>query len=117
MNLKNLVNELKYIGILFVIGVIGFKICFYKESFVVVIRTVFSLFWLFVLPGFSLMYYWHDKLSFLERLIIGVALGAALIGSISYYLGLLGLHIKYHGIILPVLFLIVAFIIIVKKKE
>jgi hypothetical protein len=37
----------------------------------------------------------------LERLIIGTATSTAIIGISSYYLGLIGLHVKYHGIIIP----------------
>lgn len=116
---KHLSDKLKkefgIIGVLFIVFLIVFKILFYKESFFVVVKTVFGLFWLFALPGFALMYYWHDKLDFLERLVIGVVFGAALVGSLSYYLGLLGLHAKYHGIILPLALLIVALIIVWKK--
>ena len=118
---KNLIDKLKkefsVVGVLFIVFLIVFKILFYKESLIIVIKTVFALFWIFVLPGFALMYYWHDKLNFLERLIIGITLSAALIGLLSYYLGLFGLNIKYHGFLLPILFLIIAFVIIVKKKE
>ena len=118
---KHLVEKLKkefsVIGVLFIIFVIVFKIVFYKESFIVILRMVFSLFWLFALPGFALMYYWHDKLDFLERFLIGTALGLAIDGILSYHLGLLGLNIKYHGVLLPILLLIVAFVIIFLKKE
>ena len=86
------------------------------ESFLIVLRTVFAFFWMFILPGFYLMYYWHEKLSFLERFIVGIAVSASVIGISSYYLGLAGLNIKYHGILLPILFLIIDFILIWKNK-
>jgi len=109
-------NESKNIFYLFLIGIIIFKILFYKESFLIILRTVFAFFWLFILPGFYLMYYWHEKLGFLERFIIGVTVSASVIGIFSYYFGLLGLNIKYHGILLPVLFLIIDFFIVWRKK-
>jgi len=106
LNRKNLVNELKYIGILFITGLVIFKILFYKENLIIILRTVFALFWMFALPGYAVMYYWHDKLSFLERFIIGIALGIAVIGIASYYLGLIGLNIKYH-VVLPLVIILV----------
>ncbi len=103
-------------GILFLITLVIFKILFFKENLVVIFRTVFALFWLFILPGFALMYYWHKKLTFLERLIIGSCLSIAIIGVIGYNLGLLGLHIKYHGIVLPIICFVISFFIIKKKN-
>ena len=116
---KELMDKLKKeslsILILFVAIVIMFKILFYKEGFLAVLRTVFALFWVFVLPGFCLMYYWHEQLEFMARLIIGIAVSSAIIGIASYYLGLLGLNIMYHGIILPAICLIAGFFIISKE--
>ncbi|MBI4452007.1 hypothetical protein HY637_01130 [Candidatus Woesearchaeota archaeon] len=94
-------KESVYIGILFLIGLIILKIIYYKDSFIVSLRFALSLFWLFVLPGYCIMIYWEEKLDFLERFVIGIALSAAVIGILSYYLGLIGLNIKYHGILLP----------------
>lgn len=108
-------SEGKHLFYLFLAAIIIFTILFYKESFLIVLRTVLAFFWLFILPGFSLMYYWHEKLSFLERLIIGIAVSASVIGISSYYLGLLGLHIKYHGVILPALLISLAFFLNFRK--
>lgn len=116
---KELVSKIKseiiYIGILFVVGLIIFKIAFYKENFLIILRTVFGFFWLFILPGFFIMYYWHEKLDFVGRFVIGIALGVALIGISSYYLGLLGLHLKYHAIVLPLFYLIIGVILLFRK--
>ena len=109
-------NEALWILILLVLSVIAFKIVFYKESLLIVIRVVMSIFWLFVLPGFIVMYYWHEKLEFAERLIIGVPLSTVLVAIPSYYLGLLGLNIKYQGIILPFIVIVVGLMIIKKRK-
>lgn len=94
-------KEIKYIGLLFLLCLIIFKIAFYKEDFFVVFRTVLSLFWLFAIPGYFSMLYWHDKLEFMERFIAGIALAGAVIGVFSYYLGLLGLNTRYHAFLLP----------------
>ena len=116
---KELVNKIKkeliYIGILFAAGIIIFKIAFFKEDILFILKTVFAFFWIFVLPGFFIMYYWHEKTDILERVIIGIVLSAALMGVSSYYIGILGVHIKYHGFILPLFYLIVGVILISRK--
>ena len=110
-------KELQYIGILLLVLLVIFKIVFFNESLFIVIKMVLSLFWLFVLPGYSVIFYWHNKLDFVERLVIGTAMSAAVIGTISYYLGLAGLNIKYHGILLPLVIIAVSSIIIMKKDK
>ena len=108
-------NEFITIVVLFVISIVIFKILFYKESFVVILRTVASIFWMLVLPGFSLMYYWEEKLDFIERFIIGVILSAAIFSVIGYNLAFLGFDIKYHIVVIPVLCLIAGFFVVRKK--
>lgn len=93
---------------LFVAIIILLKILFYRESVIVTLRAAVSLFWLFIMPGFGLLYYYHERLGFLERLIISIPLSGAIIGITSYYIGLAGLHARYHGIILPMAVLIAA---------
>jgi len=94
-------KEMKHIGILLLLALVIFKIAFFKENLIVLARTVLSLFWLFVLPGYFIMLYWKEKLGFLERFVIGIFISASVIGILSYYLGLVGLNIKYHAVILP----------------
>ena len=108
-------KELQYLGILLLVSLILFKLVFFNEDLFVTVKMILSLFWIFVLPGYSVMFYWHEKLDFVERLVIGAALSAAVIGTISYYLGLAGLHIKYHGILLPVVIIAISLIMIIKK--
>lgn len=104
-------KELLIIGLLFIVVFIAFKIIFLQESFFVVLRTVFAIFWLFVLPGYFVMFYWKEELKLFERLIIGIAVGTAVIGLSSYYIGLLGLHIKYHTVVLPIVLITLGLII------
>ena len=115
---KELVDKLKkefvYILGLFLLSILIFKFVFSKEQFIVVVKVLLGFFWLFVLPGFSLMYYW-PSLSFLERFVIGIAVSLALIGTMSYYAGLMGLHTKYHAILLPIILLVFGSLIIWKK--
>lgn len=109
-------EESKYIGILFIIGLIILKIVYFKESLFVILKIVASLFWLFVIPGYFAMLYWREKLEFAERFVIGVLASAAIIGIFSYYIGLIGLNIKYHAFILPPLIIIIGFWAAIKKK-
>ena len=95
------IRESKYLGLAFLIGLVIFKIVFYQENLIALFMNVLSLFWIFALPGYFIMLYWKEKLGFLERFVIGLILSAAIIGILSYYLGLMGLNIKYHAIILP----------------
>jgi uncharacterized membrane protein len=94
-------SEFKKISISFGISVIAFQIMYYLTPFFVTLRTVFSIFWLFVLPGMSFLLHYRHKLHFVERFVISVPVSIAIVGTFSYYLGLFGLHAKYHGWILP----------------
>ncbi len=94
-------KELIYLLIALVSGIVLFKLVFYNENFANVLGFVSSLFWLFVVPGYFIMLYWEKSLDFLERVIIGTALGIGLEGILSYYIGLFGLNIKFHSWVLP----------------
>jgi len=112
-----IIKESKYIGILFLLALVIFKIAFYKENLVVLLRNVLSLFWLFVIPGYFIMLYWKENLEFVERIIIGIGLAAAIIGISSYYISLAGLNTKFHAIVLPLLIIFIGVIINVKKSK
>lgn len=115
--MNKLKDEAKYLGILFLLSIIILKIVFYKENILLTLRLTASFFWMFILPGFSLMYYWQEKIKFTERFIVSIALSAAIIGISSYYLGLIGLHLKYHSILLPAVFIALGLLILFKKKS
>ncbi len=108
-------KEVQYIGILFLLVLIIFKIAFYKENLIVLFRNVLSLFWLFVLPGYFILLYWKEKLGFVERFIVGIMVSAAIIGITSYYIGLIGLNIKYHIILLPLILIIIGIAAAIRK--
>ncbi|MBI3034079.1 hypothetical protein HYY72_02875 [Candidatus Woesearchaeota archaeon] len=112
---ETLKKEAISLGLAYIALLIIFQAVFYRENVLVTLRSVSSLFWLFILPGFIIMLYWHESLDFLQRLIIGSALGAAIVGLLGYNLGLLGIHIMYHGIILPLAMYAVGAIMILKK--
>ena len=110
-------KEFKHIGVLFALGLIIFKIAFFKEELIVIFRYVLSLFWLFVLPGYFIMLYWAEKLDFVERLVVGTAVAAGVMGIFSFYLGLFGLNIKYHAIILPIVLISVGVFVSYRKAK
>ncbi len=116
--LKLLKKELIYLIIALVSGIFLFKLIFYNETFANLIKFVLSLFWLFVIPGYSMMLYWQKSLDFVERMVIGTALGVGLEGILSYYFGLFGMHIKFHAIVLPLVIIgIGAFVFLKFSKK
>lgn len=106
-----------YIAALFLTVLAIFKIAFYKEAIIVLLRTAASIFWLFLLPGYFMMLYWHEKLNFLERSIIGAIIAASAIGIASYYLGIFGVNVKHHTFLLPLLFIASGFIAALLRKS
>ena len=110
-------KELPYIGILFLFSIAIFKIVFFKDTIVILLRSVLALFWLFVLPGYCIMLYWNEKLEFIERFIIGIIFSAGATGIFSYYIGLIGLNIKYHTVLLPLVIMVIGMIIVLNKKN
>ena len=115
--LRVIKKEFLFIGISFLLILVIFKIVFFKEDLMVLIRIVLSLFWLFVIPGYFTMLYWREKIDFLERFIIGIALATAAMGMLSYYLGLIGLNVKYHTFVLPSIFILFGIIINFRKTK
>jgi len=80
------------------------QVLFYKEATITVFRVSASFFWILVLPGFGITYLWD--LEFPERFTISVPISAAIIGIFSYYLGLVGVHVKTSLYLLPIISLI-----------
>ena len=55
-------------------------------------------------------------MDFIERFVIGTALGLGIIGSASYYIGILGVNIQYQTILLPLVIIAIGIFINFKKK-
>lgn len=108
-------KELSNVGFLFIAVFMIFKLVYYKDPLLTSLRFAASLFWMFVLSSYFIMLYWKDKLDFTERLIIGIGLSAAVIGIASYYIGLMGLNISYHGIFLPLIMIVTGLTVSWKK--
>lgn len=118
MKNKHLDNLIKEIGIfigIYIVLLLIFKLVFINENLFIIIKIVSSLFWLFIIPGWTITYYWRTRIDMLERMIIGTAISAAILGIFSYYLGVLGFSISYHSIILPLIMLIISMLINLKK--
>lgn len=109
-------QEAIWLSILFIVSAIVLKIIFFRENISVVMRTAAAFFWIFVLPGFAILFYWHEKIPFLERFVAGILLSAAITGISSYYLGLAGINIMYHSFILPIAIIAVSVFLIWKKS-
>ncbi len=110
------IQEWQKIVFSFVIVVLILRIIFLNEAFIVLLKAAASVYWVFVLPGIGLTYLLRD-LTFIERFAASVAIGAALVGVSSYYLGLLGVHIKYSAIVVPAIFIAVSAIMMFKGSK
>lgn len=110
-------KEMIYLLILLVLEITILKIIFHKESFLIVVKLALSLFWLFILPGFMIMYFFVEQLNFIERIVAGITLGMAFLGVVGYNLGVLGLLIKYQVWILPVIAIGLGIFALIKNQK
>lgn len=110
-------EEGMYLGIFFIIILLILKVVFYKEEIIVIIKIAFSILYLFVLPGYFITLYWKEKIEFKERIILGVVAAASVVGILSYYIGLLGLNVKYHFILPTIIVVLSILVLLLSKKE
>jgi hypothetical protein len=110
-------HELVTLGIAFVVSAIIFQIVFYNESPLTVLRLTGGLFWLFTIPGMAILLQWKERVSAPAMVVMGTILGMAVVGIGSYYLGLIGLNIKYSAVILPIIFVALAITAELAKKK
>jgi hypothetical protein len=108
-------QEITALGISFAVAFIILAAVFYKESAFVVLRLAAGIFWLFTIPGMAILWWWREKISPAAIVVMGTVLGMAVVGIASYYLGVLGVNIKYSGIILPIIIVGTALAISLKK--
>jgi uncharacterized membrane protein len=66
-------------------------------------HLIAGTFWLFVLPGWCIMLPWQKEFELLERAVIGILAAAGLFTIASYYAGLIGIHIRIHTVLFPLL--------------
>ena len=102
-------SEFKSLIGTFVVVAAVLKIAYNNEGMADVLRVSASLFWLFIMPGYFLTLYWKESLGFLERIIMGSIAAIAVVGIISYYLGLVGLKLQNQTILLPLAIIVFSF--------
>jgi len=93
--------------VLLVAMLLIFKIVFYKDTIINSAKISFAIIWIMIIPGYAFMLHWREHLNFIERAVIGSCASAGMYGILSYYLGIIGIHVKYHIFILPVLFIVI----------
>jgi hypothetical protein len=108
-------QELTTLGIAFAIAYIILQAVFYRESALNVLKLAAGMFWLFTIPGVAILWFWKEKISPAAMAAMGTVLGMAVVGIASYYFGVLGLDLKYSGIILPIIVVGTALAISLKK--
>ena len=105
---RELKQEAKWLAATFAVFFIIVYIAHRDESVAVVARTAAAIYWLFVIPGYAVMFYWRAHLGFVERVVAGTAAAMVVVGVASYYLGLIGLKLQNQTLILPALVIIIS---------
>ncbi len=108
-------SEWEKIALSFIAFSLAIKILFFNESLITVLKLSLSVYWVFIIPGIGITYLFQ-KMGFIERFALSLAIGAALVGVSSYYLGIIGIHIKYSAIIVPAFFNIISIAIMIRSK-
>jgi len=106
LSLDTIKKDMLCLGISFVVVLLFFKIVFYDEEFIILLKLVASIFFQFVVPGFFLTYMFFDKPGMSQKFILGIGLMAVFSPILSYYLGIIGLNIKFHWPIFIILALL-----------
>ncbi len=114
--MKQLVDELKKIGILFIVAYAFFQIHYYKESPFTIVRLLVAHFYLFIIPGYCLMLYYLKKIEFPYRVFIGVGLGYALQGILSFLITFLfKINLRSYYLFIPLIIIIIG--VYLARKE
>ena len=72
---KTIIKELQYLALIFIVLLVIFKIHYYKESVIILLKLALSHFYLFIIPGYCLMLYYLKELEFYQRFVIGLGIG------------------------------------------
>lgn len=112
-DIKNeLKAELKTLGICCLVFAVAMIITFSSENIWSNLRIILGFIWVFVLPGWSLLLLIKDKLQSVVRFIIAIPLSAIIIGTTSYYVGLIGIDVHSHGYWMSIAVMILAAILL-----
>lgn len=110
-------SELISVVILFFLFLLILKIVLYKENTMILLLVVLKFFYAVILPGLFISSCLYRKLSFTARFVLGSVFTIASISIISYYLGLIGLHVKYHPYILPPSIMLSGVLLFLRNKQ
>ncbi|MDO8480275.1 MAG: hypothetical protein Q7S65_00500 [Nanoarchaeota archaeon] len=108
-------KEIKSWSIILVTLFVILWAAFYKESLLVILRTELAIVWMFLLPGYLL--FRNREWSFLEKNVMGALVAGAILGIASYYLGLLGLNVRWHVWLIPLVVMLIALLAHKKSKS
>ena len=104
---KELHSELKKFGWFVVVFYLFFQIWYFKDSPINVLKIVFAQLYLFILPGFMLMLYYRNKIEFMHRLIMGIALGYSASIILTIFIAVvIKINIVYYYWISPLIIII-----------
>jgi len=107
-------TDLHRLAIAYLISIVIFQMVFFLENPINVIKTVTTLFWLFIVPGIGITYLW--KLNFTERFVLSVVLGSAVVVITTYYLGIFGVHVNISSLVVPAFFTLIGLLVIFRDK-
>lgn len=110
-------SDLISLVILLISLLIIFKIVLYKEDTLFLFIAILKYFYSVIIPGLFVSLYLHRKLNFISRLILGSVFMIAIVSILSYYFGLLGLHVKYHPYILPPLVIVLGIFVSIRNRK
>jgi len=116
-NISEFKQDLVLTGLLILSFSIILQIVLYKESFLISLMTVLRFFYSIVIPGLCISLYLKNKLNYSARLVLGSVFIIASTSITSYYLGILGLHVKYHPWIIPPLMMLLGVLLFLKKDK
>lgn len=117
MEQKTQSNYKEILGIIiaFALVLTLLKIVFYQETIFTILKITTAIFWLFVMPTYFITSIWKEQIRLVERFAIGIPISAAILGILSYYLGLAGLNLEIQTWLLAPIISFFAFII--QKKD
>ena len=106
--MRELKQEAAWLAATFAVFMVILYIAYQDESIAAVAKTAAATYWLFVIPGYAVMFHWRAQLGFIERIVAGTVAAMVVVGVASYYLGLMGLKLQNQTLILPALVIIIS---------
>lgn len=111
-------EEGKKFGIFVIILYAFFQIFYWKDNVWNIMLMIIGQLYLFIIPGFVLMLYFRDKISFIYRLLMGIGLGYSSNILVTYYLNLLiKVNISKFYYFIPLVLMAIGIVLLLIKKE